>query len=43
MDTTVEKLLTGGHKLPSSLRVDLDGELIVERNYKIRYLLQQYT
>ena len=34
MDKTVKKLLTGGHKLASSLMVDLDGELIVERNYK---------
>ena len=34
MDKTVKKLLTGGHKLASSLRMDLDGELIVERNYE---------
>ena len=32
MDKTVKKLLTGGHKLASSLRIDLDGELVVERN-----------
>ena len=30
---TVKKLLTGGKKLAPSLRMDLDGELIVERNY----------
>ena len=34
MDKTAKKLLTGGQKLASSLRMDLDGELIVERNYK---------
>ena len=30
----LKKLLTGGQKLAPSLRVDLDGELIVERNYR---------
>ena len=34
MDKTIKKLLTGGQKLASSLRMDLDGELIVERNYR---------
>ena len=34
MDKTVKKLLTGGQKLASSLRMDLEGELIVERNYR---------
>ena len=32
MDKTVKKLLIGGQKLASSLRMDLDGELVVERN-----------
>ena len=31
---TVKKLLTGGQKLAPSLRMDLDGELIAERNYR---------
>ena len=30
----VKKLLTRGQKLASSLRMDLDGELVVERNYR---------
>ena len=30
MDTTVKKLLTGGHKSAPSLRMDLDGDLIVQ-------------
>ena len=34
MDTTVKKQLTGGQKLASSLRMDLDGELVVEGNYR---------
>ena len=34
MDKTAKQLLTGGQKLASSLRMDLDGALIVERNYK---------
>ena len=34
MDKTVKKLLTGGHKLASTLTMYLDGELIVQRNYK---------
>ena len=35
MDKTVKKkLLTGGQKPASSLRMDLDGELVVERNYR---------
>ena len=32
MDKTVKKLLTGGQKSASSLKMDLDGELVVERN-----------
>ena len=32
MDKTVKKLLTGGQKSASSLKMDLDRELIVERN-----------
>ena len=39
MDKTVKKLLNGGQKLASSLRMDLDGELVVERDYRKRYLL----
>ena len=34
MDKTVKKDLTGGQKLASSLRMDVDGELLVERNYR---------
>ena len=34
MNKTVKNISTGGHKLPSSLRVGLNGELIVEYNYK---------
>ena len=34
MGKTVKNLLTGGQKLASSLRMDLDGELVVERNYR---------
>ena len=34
MEKTVKKLLTGGQKLASTLRMDLDGELVVERNYR---------
>ena len=34
MDKTVKKLLTGGQKPASSLKMDLDGELVVERNYR---------
>ena len=32
MDKTVKKLLTGCQKSASSLKMDLDGELVVERN-----------
>ena len=32
MDKTVKKLLTGGQKSIPSLKMDLDGELVVERN-----------
>ena len=32
MDKTVKKLLAGGQKSASSLKMDLDGELVVERN-----------
>ena len=32
MDKTVKKLLTGGQKSASSLKMDLDGELVVDRN-----------
>ena len=32
MDKTVKKLLTGGQKSAPSLKMDLDGELVVERN-----------
>ena len=35
MEKTVKKLLTGGRKPASSLKMDLDGELVVERNYRI--------
>ena len=34
MGKTIENLLTGGHKLASSLRMDIDREIIVERNYQ---------
>ena len=34
MEKTVKKLLTGDQKLASSLRMNLDGELVVERNYR---------
>ena len=34
MDKTVKQLLTGGQKRASSLRMDFDGELVVERNYR---------
>ena len=34
MVITVKNLLTVGHKLAYSLRMDLDVELIVEGNYK---------
>ena len=34
MDNTVNKRLTGGQILVSSLRMELDGELVVERNYR---------
>ena len=35
MDKTVKKtLLTGGQKPASGLKMDLDGELVVERNYR---------
>ena len=30
----LKKLLAGGRKLASSLRMDLDGELVVEHNYR---------
>ena len=30
----LKKLLAAGQKLASSLRMDLDGELVVERNYR---------
>ena len=42
MDNTVKNLLTGGHKHASSLRMDLDGELVVERNYR-ETLFAEYT
>ena len=32
MDKTVKELFTGGQKSASSLKMDLDGELVVERN-----------
>ena len=35
MDETVTKLLTGGQKAASSLKMDLDGELVVERKNAI--------
>ena len=34
MEKNVKKLLTGGRKLASSLKIDLDGELVVERNFR---------
>ena len=34
MDITVKKLITGGQQLAASLRMDLDGELVVERHYR---------
>ena len=43
MDKSVKKLLSGGHKSASSLRMDLDGELLVERNYKRTLFILQYT
>ena len=44
MDKTAKKLLTGGQKLASSLRMDLDGELAVERNYrKTQFALRVHT
>ena len=44
MDKTVKKLLTGGQKPPSNLRMDLDGELVVERNYrKTLFALRMHT
>ena len=39
VDKTVKKLLTGGQKLALSLRIDLDEELVLERNYRKRNLL----
>ena len=30
----LKKLLTGGQKLASSLMIDLEGELVVERDYR---------
>ena len=32
MDKTLKEMLTGGQKSASSLRMDLHGELVVERN-----------
>ena len=32
--TKLKKKLTVGQKSASSLRMDLDGELVVERNYR---------
>ena len=45
MDKPVKKLLTGGQKLGShSLRMDLDGELVVECNYRKTILaLRKHT
>ena len=44
MDKTVQKLLTGDQKLSSSLRMDLDGEIVVERNYrKMLFALRIHT
>ena len=44
MDKTVKKLLAGGQKPASSLRMDLDEELVVERNYrKTRFALRIHT
>ena len=43
MDKTVQKLLTGGQKSASSLRMNLDGELVVDIITEKRYLLQEYT
>ena len=34
MDKTLNKQVTGGQKLSSSLTMNLDGELVVERNYR---------
>ena len=34
MEKTVKKRLTGGQKLASNLRMDLDGELVAERNHR---------
>ena len=40
----LKELLTGGQKLASSLRMDLYGELVVERNYrKTRFSLRINT
>ena len=39
MDKTLRQLLTGGQKLASTLMMDLDGQLVVERNYRKRRLL----
>ena len=37
MDKSVKKkLLTGGQKLASSLRIDLDGELVVKTLFALR-------
>ena len=32
MDKTLKEMLTGGQKSAPSLRMDLHGELVVERN-----------
>jgi len=32
MDAIVRNMLTGGKNWPPVLRIDLDGEIIVERN-----------
>ena len=42
MDKTTKKLLTGGQKLASCLRVDLEGELLVEHNYR-KTLFAEHT
>ena len=37
-------LLIGGQKLASSFRMDLDGELVVERNYRKKlFALRKHT
>ena len=44
MDKTVKKLITGGQKSASNLKMDLDGELVVERNkVKTLFALRIHT